>query len=140
MRLLVLGLTLAMTAQPADADAFDTDWQLLAIDGVASSARATLRFDKDGRFSGRAPCNSWSVVNQDQLPVLSLKAIRATRMACDRQVEEQAFFDTLEQMTLVETASDGSNLILSAPDGRSMEFVREPANSLTVCQTCPPAE
>ncbi len=34
---------------------------------------------------------------------------------------------------------DGSrNLILTAPDGRSLEFVTDRMKCLTVCKTCPP--
>lgn len=114
------------------------EWELLAIDGVAVdiAVNATLRIEPDGRISGRAPCNQWSAISLAKLPALELQAIRATRMACDRLAEEQAFFDALGAMTALEI--EERNLILTGPEGRSMEFVTTRMNSLTRCLTCPP--
>jgi heat shock protein HslJ len=115
------------------------DWQLLAIDGVVHPAAASLRIEADGTMRGRAPCNSWGTTNRAALPKLEILGIRATRMACDRMAEEQLFFDALAAMT--EARMNGSrNLILSGPGGRSMEFVTDRTNSLTVCKTCPPED
>ena len=119
-----------------------TDWQLLAIDGqvLNMSVSATLRIEEDGRLGGKAPCNSWSVQNAAELPKLALKGIRATRMACDRLAEEQAFFDALGGMTEATLTADRTlgtrNLVLAGPDGRQMEFVTDRMNSLTTCTTC----
>jgi heat shock protein HslJ len=138
-------LALALTLIPAISIAqemTDTDWQLLAIDGVVvgyDDIVATLRIGADGTMTGKAPCNSFSAANTGTLPALSLGGIRATRMACDKLKGEQAFFDALSAM--VAARMDGSrNLILTGPEGRSMEFVTDRMNSLTVCKTCPPKE
>lgn len=124
-----------MAAAQTYADAY---WQLLAIDGTRTETRATLRIDKDNVLAGAAPCNRWSASNGVDLPALALQAMRSTRMACDKLVEERAFFDTLALMTLV--APDGKrNLILSGPDGRTMEFVPDGADpAAETCTTCPP--
>jgi heat shock protein HslJ len=128
---LVALFPLSATAQTAA----PIDWQLLAIDGVVTDMRATLRLSEDGTVSGQAPCNRWSAMNDKTLPELNLSAIRATRMACDRLADEQVFFDALAAMTSL--APEGSrNLILTGPDGRSMEFVSDLMNSLTTCKTC----
>ena len=142
MRRLALILTTIMLPTMSPAQSMTgTDWQLLAIDGVVldMTVSATLRIEDDGSIGGKAPCNSWSSKNGADLPALSLKGIRATRMACEKLAEEQSFFDALSPMT--EVALDGdSNLVLTGPDGRSMEFVTDRMNSLTTCKTCPPKD
>jgi heat shock protein HslJ len=111
------------------------DWQLLAIDGTVTDTSATLRLEADGTLSGAAPCNRWSTMNTATLPDLALGGIRATRMACDRLADEQVFLDTLAAMTAM--ALDGDrNLVLTGPEGRSLEFVIE----RTVCKTCLPTD
>lgn len=132
MSRLPLVLAFALGTLPALAQSVPvTDWQLLAIDGVLTDIPATLSLTADGSLAGKAPCNNWSANNAATLPALALKGIRATRMACDRLVDEQRFFDALSAMTTL--AFDGeTNLILTAPDGRSLEFVPQ----LTVCKTC----
>lgn len=138
MRLLPLAALLAMTATTAcalDPDPVGTDWQLLAVDGVVIGYPATLRIEADGTLGGKAPCNRWSSRNGAALPELALGGIRATRMACDRLAEEQAFFNALAEMTSLEMVGD-RNLILSGPEGPMLEFVRDRTDSLTVCKTC----
>lgn len=115
------------------------DWQLLAIDGAVFDAAASLRIEADGTMAGRAPCNSWGTSNQVALPKLKLGGIRATRMACSKMAEEQAFFETLALMTEARL-DDRHTLILTGPEGRSMEFVTDKSNRPTVCKTCPPKE
>lgn len=100
-------------------------------------AEATLRIEDDGNISGHAPCNRWSTANRAPLPALKPGGIRATRMACDKLAEEQVFFDALTKMTEARLEGDRT-LILTGPDGRSMEFATDRMNSLTVCTTCPP--
>ena len=136
----LLSLAFALALVPAMSSAQDPaltitgiDWQLLALDGQVTDAPATLRLEADGTLAGAAPCNRWSAMNTATLPTLTLSPIRATRMACDRLDDEQVFFAALSAMTAM--APDGErNLILTGPDGRSMEFVIE----RTVCKTCKP--
>jgi heat shock protein HslJ len=131
-RLLILALTLLPSMSPAQTIT-GVDWQLLAIDGQVTDAPATLRIGSDGTLAGAAPCNRWSAMNTATLPALTLGPIRATRMACDRLDDEQAFLAALSAMTAM--ALDGQrNLVLTGPDGRSMEFGRDQ----TVCRTCKP--
>jgi heat shock protein HslJ len=126
--------TLSLAQSPAG-----IDWQLLAIDGQVVDFDATLRVEENGGLGGKAPCNSWSSMNAGTLPDLQLRGIRATRMACAQLAEEQVFFDTLSAMTRLENEGV-RNLVLTGPDGRSMEFVTDRMNSLTVCKTCPPKD
>lgn len=133
-RFLALVLAVMPTLAPAQTIA-GLDWQLLAIDGIRTDAQASLRIEDDGAISGQAPCNRWSVANGAVLPALALAGIRATRMACDRLDDEQAFFDALSVMTALQPEGD-SSLILTGPDGRSMEFVRDATDSAALCITC----
>jgi heat shock protein HslJ len=138
MRLLPLLAALAMTATAAQArDATGIEWRLLAIDGKVVDIPATLTLDAAGRIAGKAPCNRYFGQNGASLPDLSLGGVAATRMACDRLADEQVYFDRLAAMTRAEMRGTG-NLVLTGPDGRSMEFVRDPMNSLTRCLTCGP--
>jgi len=128
---------LATLAEPMQA----LDWQLLAIDGllVGASVTASLRIDAAGQVTGKAPCNSYAAHNAAELPAFQLGPIRATRMACDRLAEEQAFFDALALMETMALEGDRT-LILTGPEDRSMEFVLDRTDSLTTCKTCPPRE
>lgn len=128
---LLPGMTMSQTLT-------DIDWTLLAIDGVVIDAPASLRLSPSGEITGKAPCNGYGARNSAVLPALAVGPIRATKMACDKLAEEQAFFDALGQMT--EVRLEGGHLVLSNADGRTMEFVVDPVNSRTVCVTCPPDE
>lgn len=137
-RLVLASLLAALTPNMSFSQSFtDIDWQLLAIDGVFIDAPATLRLTAEGEISGKAPCNAYGAQNRATLPALAVGPIRATKMACDRLAEEQAFFDALATMTEVRLEG-GRNLVLRNAEGRTMEFVVDPMNSLTVCVTCPP--
>jgi len=135
-----LCLALAMTAGPALAqEATGTIWRLLAIDGTLVAARSTLRIDVDNVLAGGAPCNRWQAMNRQDLPALDLGAIRSTRMTCDQMAAETTFFDALALMTMVEPL-DPETLILTGPDGKTMEFVPDAAVTAPLCKTCPPTE
>lgn len=134
-------LALVMTAAFAAPGSAETlvDWQLLAIDGVVVDMPATLRIGTDGSLSGQAPCNGWSAANGATLPDLALGGIRATRMACDRLADEDAFFAVLALMTRLEQDGDRA-LVLTGAEGRSMEFVRDLTGAADLCMTCAPQD
>ncbi|NHB75127.1 META domain-containing protein [Rhodobacter calidifons] len=125
MRLFPLLAAIAMTAcTTADAqDATGIEWELLAIDGLVVDIPATLSVNAEGTLSGKAPCNRYMGRNQASLPDLKLGGVAATRMACDRLDDEQAFFTALSVMTRLDMRGDDT-LVLTGPDGRSMEFTR----------------
>ncbi|MDP3194777.1 META domain-containing protein [Tabrizicola sp.] len=138
MRLLPVLAVLAMTACTAEAqDPTGVEWELLAIDGQVVDIPATLTVDAEGTLSGKAPCNRYTGRNQAHLPDLMLGGVAATRMACDRLQDEQVYFAALAAMTRLERVGDRT-LVLTGPDGRSMEFARELMSTLTRCTTCPP--
>jgi heat shock protein HslJ len=129
--LLLALLPMTVEAQPLA----EIDWQLLAIDGRVTDMRASLRLGADGTVTGAAPCNRWAAANTESLPALNLPAIRATRMACDKLADENRFFEALRAMTRLTPEGD-SALVLTGPDGRSMEFVRDRTDPATPCLTC----
>ncbi|MBL9049263.1 MAG: META domain-containing protein [Tabrizicola sp.] len=141
MRRLALALLVAtaLTGPVSAKDPTGIDWQLLAIDGKVVDIPATLRIEASGSLSGHAPCNSFGARNLARYPELDLQGIRSTKRACDRLDQEQAFFSALKSMTRAEQTGE-RNLVLLGPDGRSMEFVVDLMNSLTVCTTCPKAD
>ncbi|CAN1575165.1 HslJ Heat shock protein [Paracoccaceae bacterium] len=142
MRRFVFAFALAMSPVASPAEPIqDFEWRLLAIDGllVDASVTTSLRIDAAGQVTGQASCNSYGAQNGAELPAFSLGPIRATRMACDKLTEEQVYFDALALMETM--ALDGDRtLILTGPQGRSMEFVLDRLDSLTTCKTCPPTE
>ena len=143
MRLLPLLAALAVTACTA-AEAQDPTpsgivWELLAINGQVVDIPATLQLGESGSIGGKAPCNSYGGQNRAQLPDFQLSPLRVTRMACDRLDDEQLYLSALASMTRVERMDDRT-LVLTGPDGRSMEFAQDLMNSLTRCTTCTPKE
>ena len=142
MRHFIFAFALAMTPVASPAEPIqEVDWQLLAIDGVLvdPAVTASLRIDAAGQVTGKAPCNSYGAQNTAELPAFSLGPIRATRMACPNLAEEQVYFDTLALMETM--ALDGpKSLVLTGPEGRSMEFSLASVSSLPDCKTCPPTE
>lgn len=129
-KLLVL---LALIPGPALADIASGEWQLLALDGQRVGYEASFAIDAEGRVSGQAPCNRWFGQNQASLPALSLGALGATRMYCERMDDETAFLAALGVMTSAEQI--GENLILHG-EGRSMEFSRDPGSKASICVSC----
>lgn len=134
-----LFLALAMTSPALAQDATGRDWHLLAQDGLRVAPGTTLRLEADGTITGQAPCNGYGTANTAALPALALRPIRATRMACPRLEEEQAFFDALALLTTLEL-SGPDRLILTGPGGRAMEFVLDADLAPPLCETCPPTE
>jgi heat shock protein HslJ len=134
MRLLPLfaALSLAACVTPAmsDADIAGIDWHLVGLEGQSVGFSASLRFE-GAAVTGKAPCNSWGARNGATLPDVSIAAIRATRMACPDLPAESAFFKALQAMQRAEL--DQGHLYLIGPEGRIMEFARDPAEPCLSC-------
>jgi heat shock protein HslJ len=65
------------------------------------------------------------------LPEFSLGPVRATRMACPDLPAETVFFEVLRAMQRAEL--DQGHLYLTGPEGRVMEFARDPAEPCLSC-------
>ncbi|HLQ18142.1 MAG TPA: META domain-containing protein [Tabrizicola sp.] len=137
--LVAFAVTACTTAEAQDPAATPTgvEWELLAIDGQVVDIPATLRLGETGGVGGKAPCNSYGGQNRAELPDFRLSPLRVTRMACDRLADEKLYLSTLSAMTRVDRLDDRT-LVLTGPDGRSMEFARDLMSTLTRCTTCAP--
>jgi heat shock protein HslJ len=101
-------------------------WRLVALDGAAFAARATLTQPGPGRIAGQAPCNRYTGTLRAAPPGFDAGPFAVTRMFCDGLMEaETAFLTALEAMTGAEVAGD--RLTLTGAAGRSLVFQRDPA-------------
>jgi heat shock protein HslJ len=134
MRLLPLlsALSLAACVTPALSgdEISGVDWHLVGLEGLPVTFSAVMTFDGD-QVGGKAPCNSWGGKNQTVLPAIRLGPIRVTRMACPDLAAEAAFFEALQAMQRAEL--DQGHLYLTGPEGRLMEFARDPAQPCLSC-------
>ena len=135
MRLpLFLGAALALTACVTPALSNDeiagVDWHLVGLEGQDLGWEASLRLDGE-KLSGKAPCNRWFATNTAALPAVSIQAIGATKMACPVLAAESAYFEALQAMQRAEL--DQGHLYLIGPEGRVMEFARDPSEPCFSC-------
>jgi heat shock protein HslJ/uncharacterized lipoprotein YbaY len=103
------------------------DWSVRSLDGEAvpetddrdEVIEVTLRFEPDGRVSGRAACNRYSADYRVGGEGLTIGTIAATKMACpgSRSAVERRFLERLAAVRRFEIGRDGE-LVLIGPDGR----------------------
>lgn len=117
------GPALANGDAPVPPEYIAPQWMLVAIDGKPAAARATIEVIEPGRIAGQGPCNRWFAGQTGALPDFRAEAIGATKMACPDMAAEAAFFEALQAMTRAEITGPVT-LMLTGPEGRSMEFVR----------------
>jgi heat shock protein HslJ len=132
MRLSLLSFAaLAACVSPALSDNIaGIDWHLVGLEGQEVAWTASLRFDGE-KVTGKAPCNRFFGTNGAALPEVSFGAMGATKMACPDLAAEDAFFDALSAMQRAEL--DQGHLYLIGPEGRIMEFARDPAEPCLSC-------
>ncbi|SEM98010.1 Heat shock protein HslJ [Gemmobacter aquatilis] len=102
-------------------EALARDWRLVALNGAAAPARATLDLREPGKAAGQAPCNRWFATRSGDLPAFTLSQIGATRMACPDLAAESAYLAALAAVT--GAALDGEALVLTGPEGGTLRFV-----------------
>ena len=125
-----LAVTGCVTPALSDDGIAGIDWHLVGIEGQTVDWTASLRFDGD-KVSGKAPCNRWFGTNAAVFPDVAIAAIGATKMACDHLDAEGAYFETLQAMQRAEL--DQGHLLLIGPEGRVVEFARDPAEPCLSC-------
>lgn len=132
MRLSLLSFAaLAACAGPALSDGITgVDWHLVGLEGQEVDWDASLRFEGEG-ITGKAPCNRYFGRNAGSLPALDLGGIGSTKMACPKLEAESAYFAALRAMQRVEL--DQEHLYLIGPEGRIMEYARDPAEPCLSC-------
>lgn len=96
---------LAVAALPARAEIEGTipqvlhlEWTLAEVDGQPAGYEATITLGEDGRIAGRAPCNRYFGGVDGALPDFRPTGLGATRMACDKLADEQAYLAVLQNV------------------------------------------
>jgi heat shock protein HslJ len=132
MRLSLLSFAaLAACVTPAMSDEISgIDWHLAGLEGQDVAWEASLRIDGD-KVTGKAPCNRFFGTNTAPLPQVSFGAMGATKMACPDLAAEAVYLEALQAMQRVEL--DQGHLFLIGPEGRIMEFARDPAEPCLSC-------
>jgi heat shock protein HslJ len=125
-----LSMAACVTPAMSEAEIEGVDWHLVGLEGQTVSWAASLRLDGT-QVGGKAPCNTWFAKNPATLPEVSIRAIGATRMACPDLKGESAYFDALTAMQRAEL--DQGHLFLIGPEGRIMEFARDPGEPCLSC-------
>ncbi|WP_162409620.1 META domain-containing protein [Acuticoccus sediminis] len=96
----------------------DGAWRIIAVDRevLPEWARkdATMNFDRDGRVSGQAVCNTFSGRYNRRGSDIIIDGVASTRKFCDRSAEyENRIFKALEQVDRVETG-ENQTIVLSS--------------------------
>jgi heat shock protein HslJ len=120
--LLLLGLPFCQSDETLTGyGAADVTWHLVMLNGEGvSDPAATISFPEEGKIEGKAPCNSYFGSQTAPYPWFTAEAVGATRMMCEDMDGEDAFFQALNTMTLVDISGD--TLILSNDTGGEMVF------------------
>lgn len=100
----------------------DHVWSLTQTSYGEAPKGVTLVFERNGTFSGQAPCNRYFGRSTVPYPWFESGPIGATRMACSALDQEQAYFAALTGVRLAEVS--GRVLILSDSGGASLTFER----------------
>lgn len=105
-------------------------WKLVAygtVDAptaVIEGSSITLTFDKDGRISGSAGCNTYGAGYSTEGSTLQISAAMSTMMACLQEgvmEQESAFLLALQAATSYRL--DGSSLFINYEEGKQLVFV-----------------
>lgn len=125
-------LVLAACVTPAlsNDEIAGVDWHLVGFEGQEVAWEASLRFDGD-KVASKAPCNRWFATNAAALPAVSIQSIGATKMACPDLAAESVFFEAMQAMQRAEL--DQGHLYLIGPEGRIMEFAKDPGEPCLSC-------
>lgn len=95
-----------------------SDWQVVDLDGdtIAPSPDLTLRFDTEGRVSGRAACNRYMGDYSLTGEGLTIKQVATTKMACDAatMAREQRFLALLAEIDRFDVDDNGELRLIAA--------------------------
>lgn len=130
---LLIAAAMTTACTPAETAEIGGEWHLIGMDGQPAKAPASIDFAADGKVTGKAPCNRYFGSYSGTLPQIAFAAMGATRMACPDLDAETAYFNALQTVTAAEVTTD--RLLLTGPEGRVLEFVRDLSKGLP-CQSC----
>ena len=137
----VLSVALSAGAAQQQARALEGDWQVTQLAGqpVPDDVTVTMRFDAEGRVSGKGGCNRYSGTYVPAGDALTFGPVAMTRMACPGEAMrvEARFSGALEGVTravfddagiLTLSGADGGPLVVARPDagGRDKSVSGEP--------------
>ena len=125
-----LSLTACVSPALSDTEFAGIDWHLVGLEGQEVAWDSSIRFDGD-KVAGKAACNRWFGTNAAIFPEVAIQAIGATKMACPDMAAESVYFEALQAMQRAELDQD--HLFLTGPEGRIMEFARDPAEPCLSC-------
>lgn len=95
-------------------------WQLQDIDGEAVDYAASLQFEEDGGVRGDGPCNAFIANQSLPYPWVEITIDVVEQIYCPDIDREEAFFDALTSMSLIEVS--GPILLMRNDAGREMVF------------------
>lgn len=99
------------------------EWIVNQIDGrpALEDAAPSIAFLPNG-VTGSAGCNRFNGGYEADAASLTFGALATTRMACadDRMEQERAFLTLLSRVTGYQASEDGTELVLTAEDGRTI--------------------
>lgn len=104
-----------------DASIYGQTWALQFIDGIGPvDSKATFHVEKDGKVTGRAPCNRYFAGATVKGAEIAIAKPGATMMACEQSLmrQESAFFDALEKVASFKV--ENGRLVLKAADGHEL--------------------
>lgn len=108
-------------------DLLQGSWRITSVDGVrlADDVRANVRFDREGRVSGRAACNSFHGPFEITGESLRVGALATTMMACETALMrlESRILRELEDVVSFRVDGEG-RLQLQGAEGRVIEARR----------------
>lgn len=125
MRYLVFASLLSLVVAPAAAAGSSPllgEWRVFELNGapLAAGSEVTIRFEPDGKVSGKGSCNRYGSSYRVEEDRLSLSPAMATRMACapPLMAQEALFFSLIEkaaewtevQGRLTITTAEGSTI------------------------------
>jgi heat shock protein HslJ len=103
------------------------EWTVTEIDGqpALEDAAPSIAFLPNG-VTGSAGCNRFNGGYEADTGSLTFGALATTRMACadDRMQQERAFLTLLSRVTRYQASEDGTGLVLTAEDGRTITAQR----------------
>jgi heat shock protein HslJ len=102
------------------------EWSVGQLNGapIVQGSKATLRFDADGRVSGKGSCNRYGATYRVEKDRISFSPALSTRMACapELMAQEALFFSIIQKAA--RWVLDGGVLIITAEDGSAIRAAR----------------
>ena len=124
--ILLFSLLLLAVAPATAASPLQGEWRVVELNGepIVPGSEVSLRFDADGRVSGKGSCNRYGASYRVEKDRISFTPVMSTRMACapPLMAQESLFFLILQKADRW-TVDDGV-LTITAADGSTIRAAR----------------